>query len=388
MIYNIAVNDTQLVLSTLTNSRNIVDQAISSGSIDVVNQTEYEKRRRPRVCVIQKDTVSNHRGFSEIHTQTYLEEHFSYPRLEESMICDKVEFTVALSAKALSKLISILKSQKKKSKCVSHITFEEPSKTKFRSAYTITKGESSLIVFYDTVNRNNAKMKISYNPDKVHKQHLDNLISIIAFVTKNRFNQLINKARITRVDFAIDIIGIHISDLLLNKTRTEYHRVYLTSDNVIEAIVFGADGYNRLTMYDKLAEQLHRATESGNDALAHSLLDYRPQTRIESSMKPYKMTCLESLDFSDNEELHDSFKNVKLYDESAMLKNFCLKGYFADFKLEGINCVLGTLNRKQKRMLKQQLALVEIEINHEHTKRQQDVLLSRILSEILSIGLN
>jgi hypothetical protein len=386
MSYNIAVNYTQR--TTLKSSYNIVDKAISSGSIEVINQTEYEKRGRPRVCVIQKDIVSNHRGFSEIHTQTYLEEHFSYPRLEESMICDKVEFTVALSAKALSKIIGILKSKKKKSKCVSHITFEEPSKTKFRSAYAITKGESSLIVFYDTVNRNNAKMKISYNPDKVHKQHLDNLISIIAFVTKNRFNKLINKARITRVDFAIDIIGIHISDLLLNKTKTKYHRVYLTSDNVIEAIVFGADGYNRLTMYDKLAEQLHRATDSGNDDLAHSLLDYRPQTRIESSLRPYKMTCLKSLDFSDYEELHDCFRNVKLYDESAMLNNFYLKDYFADFKLNGNNYVLGKLNRKQKRMLNQQLALVEIEINHEHTKRQQDALIRRILSEILSIGLN
>jgi len=394
MSYNITVNDTQLIqliqllqpLTTLKNSHNIVDQAISSGLINVINQTEYEKRNLPRVCVIQKETASNHRGFSEIHPQTYLEEHFSYPRLNESMICDKIEFTVALSANALAKIICILKRQKKKSRCVHHTNFEEPSKTKFRSAYIIAKEESSLIVLYDSINRNNAKMKISYNPDKVHKQHLDNLISIIAFVTKSSFDKLINKARITRVDFAIDVIGIHISDLLVNKARTEYHRVYITSDNIHEATVFGADGYNRLTMYDKLAEQIHRAIESGNYALADSLSNYRPHTRIEPSMRPYKMTCLKSLDFRDYEKLHDCFKGVKFYNEQAMLNNFYLKDYFADFKLKGINYVLATLNRKQKRMFKQQLAMVEVDINHKHIKSQQDLLLSRILSEILSIG--
>jgi hypothetical protein len=384
MSYNIAVKDTQL--KTLKSSLNIVDKAISSGSALVIGQKEYEEGRRPKICIIQKDSPSSYRGFMQIHTQTYLEEHFSYPRLNESMKCDKVEFTVDVSAQELLQIISIFKAQVKIKKCMSHCNFDDPYKTKFYSAYTITIGESSLLVFYNPVNRNNAKMKISYNPDKVNKQHLDNLIKIIVFVTKNRFNELINKARVTRVDFAIDFIGVHISDLLFNKTRTEYYRVYLTSDNIIEAIVIGADGYNRVTAYDKLAEQVYRAIGSDNNALAYNLLGRQPWTRLEPSMRPYKMTCLKNLYFSDYEKLHDCFKDVKLYDETAILNNFCLKRHFTDFKLKGINYVLGNLNREQRRMLRQQLTLVQIEINHKHIKLQQDILLGEVLNRLLSTG--
>jgi len=390
MSYNIAVNDTQR--TTLKSNFGIIEKAISSGLVDIISQTEYEKSGRPAVCVIQKDTVSNYRGFTEIHTQTYLEKHFTYPQLRESMICDKLEFTVAVSDHDLSEIIDILKGNKnkgkKRSKCVTHCKFDKPLEVKFREGFTIISGESTIVVFYNPVNRNNANLKISYNPDKVHKQHLDKLIMIIASVTKNRFNKLIKRARITRVDFAIDIVGIHISDLLFNKARTKYHRVYLTSDNVIESIVLGADGYNRIIGYDKLAEQIHRAIESGNDALVDSLINELVRIRIESSMRPYKMTPLKRLCISDYEKLDDCFKNVTLYDERALLNNFYLKEYFTDFKLKGINYVLRTLSRKQKLMMKQQLALVEIEINHEDIKKQQDVLLSRILSRMLSIESN
>ena len=178
-------------------------------------------------------------------------------------------------------------------------------------------------------NDSNNFFRFELNPNKINTEEFNELFHDIFGVT---FEEALESANITRIDFAVDLTGIGMSELAFTYGKHTQCR------NIIEQgttrYIGTSLGATQLCAYDKKEETKHsnnlRTTELHEDA-------YHEKTRVEVRLRRGAISNLQSL-----YEIQNPFSKVKLYSIANLKKveNITVKHLLPLLPYEGLHCVL------------------------------------------------
>lgn len=177
---------------------------------------------------------------------------------------------------------------------------------KYHFKITPPNSDESILFFFAQKHSNPGQrfLRIEFNPWKLGKENVEWFINFYnGLIPSNSFADLITQANcINRLDIAIDVIGVHIADLILNKNKGKSHRWY-AAEGPIESYYFDAKAGkpSKIKAYNKKQEHAEK-----EDRLNKPLYGGKNVTRVEASLNRVK------LPINKLHELINHFASVKL----------------------------------------------------------------------------
>ena len=144
-------------------------------------------------------------------------------------------------------------------------------------------------------------LRAELNTDKLGSDGLAYVKSQLDYLLPFGYAQLLNNGKITRADFAIDIYGVHIEEIVTKPHRLRSHRSIVGQDSVLETVYFGSPRGNQLVVYDKVKQ-----LKSVNLEPEHEVM-----TRIEARRKP-------NLPFLSLPDMPNPFAKTEILDLSVI----------------------------------------------------------------------
>lgn len=123
-------------------------------------------------------------------------------------------------------------------------------------------------------------IRVDFNPNKFRQRGINRLMKIVMQIAGiTDYGTFLDSIRVTRIDIAIDIYGVHLNNLLARASKfrvAELHRNEVTG--TLETIVIGK-GKKRFNIYDKTAELLNKSKTKIKQSNGY--------TRCEIRLRPY-----------------------------------------------------------------------------------------------------
>jgi hypothetical protein len=99
------------------------------------------------------------------------------------------------------------------------------------------------------------KIRIEFNPARLGAEGLMKLHAVLISLVPDGWGYFIKHAKITRIDIAIDLLGVLIDQFLLLSSHGQSSRQW-ARDGHLETFTIGKDTGNQTLIYDKAKEQL------------------------------------------------------------------------------------------------------------------------------------
>ena len=164
---------------------------------------------------------------------------------------------------------------------------------------------------------------MEFNPRKLGQKNVERLIDWYnSTIAHSTFSDIASVPHcITRLDLAVDIVGAHISDLVLNRNDGKSNQWH-SAKGLLETYYFGARAgkSSKIKAYNKKEQ----AISTGEIEEEHYPYGRKNVTRVAVSLNEIKLAI------NDLYKLINHFKHVKIY--SPMDLSY---GYFQGFMPEG-----------------------------------------------------
>jgi len=139
----------------------------------------------------------------------------------------------------------------------------------------------TLLLQTDPVYANSSVFRCEFNPARLH---MADVAAVLSFVLPWGYGDLVKSGRCTRLDIAIDILGVDIEDLLVWNTTARRTRIYTTEHGRLETYYLGSTSSPRhYVIYDKRAEMEKKGIDT--------YLPDGPIVRIEARLRPSVYWC-------------------------------------------------------------------------------------------------
>ncbi len=150
------------------------------------------------------------------------------------------------------------------------------------------RGSSVRFQFDEKTSKLPALFRLDFNPRKLGRKGFATLVSILSDPNGPfQFETFIEHARVTRIDIAVDLVGVQVADLLVRHKKQGKRSYYVGKAGVIETLYVHRgktktkpSGNVVLTAYDRCAERLSKGKVG-----PYGLADV---TRIEVTKLPKK----------------------------------------------------------------------------------------------------
>ncbi len=175
--------------------------------------------------------------------------------------------------------------------------------------------------------------RFEFNPSMVGQNGLNQISSFIDTVTEIGTQALFSNGKITRIDFALDLPGISLDDVIVRSSKQKKHGVHTGQTGKLETVYLGSVKANRTVAYTKF--------ENGGEFL-----------RLERRMKP---NCRGHELFS----MPNPFAKVQMVSTETLvphLLGMIPEQFFDSVRMRGIGHVIANLPTKQRKAIKAAMA--------------------------------
>ncbi len=151
----------------------------------------------------------------------------------------------------------------------------------YANAFTLSikaplSGTDCVLIQANPVKKTNAFLRVEFNPSKAGTSGMDLLRQHCAAFLDYDYTTLVKAGRVTRMDVAMDLMGIRLDDLAARSVKLKKSTVHSAVDGGTETVYLGATkGNRRIRIYDK-GKQLG---ETGQK------LPSFPVTRVEAELR-------------------------------------------------------------------------------------------------------
>jgi hypothetical protein len=341
--------------------------------------TEAKKRLPEELFMLTEGAINAPpRPFGGRKVCSTIERVFSDPRQFSNLFIDFLELTIDLDQGQCDALVDLLSMWSSASKQVKKGGIEDPKGVCYWDKFVITDSQGScMTIFYnpygtgeqDKEKRKDGNytrlIKFSYNPSKVNNSHLDYLLALIEESCGVEYFQLMDEAVITRYDITIDIEGMYPAEFISRKKGCSISKRFISANGEILSVIEGADGYNRVCVYNKREEMINQAMKIKDLAEVKKLRKLKPLTRIEISYRPHKDKDIQGTTLGMHRRLRLPFECIEIYDGKKLYDLPILQQFVSYIKANGINSLRKELSKSDRNKLKRHLVSAEIKVDHD-----------------------
>jgi len=151
----------------------------------------------------------------------------------------------------------------------------------YRYALCVVLNNGTLRLQINPIYQNAATFRCEFNPARLE---MADVRAILDIVLPLGYSSLMNYGRCTRMDIAIDILGVDIEDMMVWNTAARRTRMYTGEYGCLETYYLGSLGSQRhFAIYDKRAEMEKNGIDMD--------LPDGPIVRIEARLRPSVYWC-------------------------------------------------------------------------------------------------
>lgn len=341
--------------------------------------TEAKKRLPKELFILTEDAIeAPPRPFGGRKVWSTIERVFSNPRQFSNLFIDFLELTIDLDQGQCDVLVELLNLWNNSSKQVKKVRIENPKEVCYLHKFVIQDAiGSSITIFYQPINPGELikedreggnytrLIKLSYNPSKANNSHLDHLLALIEESCGVEYFQLMDEAVITRYDITIDIEGMYPAEFISRKKGCSISKRFISTNGEILSVIEGADGYNRVCVYNKREEMINQAMKRKDLAEVKRLRRLKAITRIEITYRPHKDTEIRGTTLGMHRRLKSPFECIEIYDGEKLFDLPILQPFVDYVKANGLNSLRKELPKSDWNRLKRHISKAEIEVDHD-----------------------
>jgi hypothetical protein len=98
--------------------------------------------------------------------------------------------------------------------------------------------------------------RLDFNPSQLSREAMDQVKVLLDTIIDPTHEEFFSTGRITRIDVAVDLVGVTIGDLIVLTERKQKHGVYSNRHGVPETVYLGTPRSSRVVAYTKPIGQL------------------------------------------------------------------------------------------------------------------------------------